>query len=64
MEIGDTADDLLDMIWGMQSKRMDEQRASLPEPSSPDDQFFDMLMRCQVSLIATITLFHFLPIQS
>jgi len=38
----------MDMIWGMQSKRMDEQRASLPEPASPDDDFFDMLMKCQV----------------
>jgi len=65
-------EDLLDLIAGMQSRRMDEQRASLPrlpglnnvnpdilrrlssEPSGedaaalPDENFFEMLMRCQV----------------
>nr|CAG4641662.1 EOG090X05CB [Eurycercus lamellatus] len=66
-------EDLLDLIAGMQSRRMDEQRASLPrlpglnnanpdilrrlssEPPSgedvavlPDENFFEMLMRCQV----------------
>jgi hypothetical protein len=43
-------DDLLDLIWGMQSKRMDEQRASLPESTSPEDEdkFFDQLIRSQV----------------
>ena len=67
-------EDLLDLIAGMQSRRMDEQRASLPklpglnnanpdilrqlsshaEPSCedaatlPDENFFEMLMRCQV----------------
>jgi G-protein signaling modulator 2 len=72
-------EDLLDLIAGMQSRRMDEQRASLPrlpglnsanpdilrrlsshtepcgdDPSAsgaasalPDDNFFEMLMRCQ-----------------
>nr|CAG4647869.1 EOG090X05CB [Moina brachiata] len=64
-------EDLLDLIAGMQSRRMDEQRASLPrlpglnntdpdilrrlssEPSAeeaaalPDENFFEMLMRCQ-----------------
>lgn len=79
-------DDLFDLIAGMQSRRLDEQRASLPrlpglnfsshcnstnrnnnnnavghghvlrqsspEASSlPDDDFFDMLMRCQASRI-------------
>jgi len=45
------SDDLLDLIFGMQSKRMDEQRASLPDssPEPDDDKFFDMLIRCQVS---------------
>lgn len=66
-------EDLLDLIAGMQSRRMDEQRASLPrlpglnnadpdilrrlssEPSAeeavalPDENFFEMLMRCQVN---------------
>nr|CAG4637757.1 EOG090X05CB [Chydorus sphaericus] len=65
-------EDLLDLIAGMQSRRMDEQRASLPrlpglnnanpdilrrlssEPAGedaaalPDENFFEMLMRCQV----------------
>ncbi|KAI5729805.1 G-protein-signaling modulator 2 isoform X6 [Diaphorina citri] len=45
-------DDLLDMIVGLQSKRMDEQRAALPhladrENAIPDDGFLDMLIRCQ-----------------
>lgn len=58
----------MELIIGMQSRRMDEQRASLPtlpgltnqkvlsnfpkpskdDTSLPDDNFFDMLMRCQV----------------
>ena len=76
-------EDLLDLIAGMQSRRMDEQRASLPrlpglnnahpdilrrlssntEPSGedaatlPDENFFEMLMRCQVW---TFKLFQFL----
>jgi hypothetical protein len=65
-------EDLMDLIAGMQSRRMDEQRASLPrlpglnnanpdilrrlsvEPAGedaaalPDENFFEMLMRCQV----------------
>jgi G-protein signaling modulator 2 len=63
-------DELLDLIAGMQSKRMDEQRVELPHlpglvpppgqaalqrlgaeaapGPGPDDNFFDMLMRCQV----------------
>lgn len=65
----------MDLIAGMQSRRMDEQRASLPrlpglnnanpdilrrlsvEPAGedaaalPDENFFEMLMRCQVRLI-------------
>uniref|UniRef100_A0A8D8YHZ0 G-protein-signaling modulator 2 n=1 Tax=Cacopsylla melanoneura TaxID=428564 RepID=A0A8D8YHZ0_9HEMI len=45
-------DDLLDMIVGLQSKRMDEQRAALPhladrDNAIPDDGFLDMLIRCQ-----------------
>jgi hypothetical protein len=46
-------DDLLDLIWGMQSKRMDEQRASLPESTSPEDEdkFFDQLIRSQVGAV-------------
>lgn len=68
-------EDLMDLIAGMQSRRMDEQRASLPrlpglnnanpdilrrlsvEPAGedaaalPDENFFEMLMRCQVTLI-------------
>ncbi|KAG8193628.1 hypothetical protein JTE90_002886 [Oedothorax gibbosus] len=79
-------DDLLDLIAGMQSRRLDEQRASLPRlpglnyfalnnaamrhnnnntippeqglhrpsidaSSMPDDEFFEMLMRCQASRI-------------
>jgi G-protein signaling modulator 2 len=57
-------DDLLDLIAGMQSKRMDEQRVALPHlpgllppaqlggegGTTPDDTFLEMLMRCQVSL--------------
>lgn len=59
----------MESIAGMQSRRMDEQRASLPQLPGlnnqqvilqrlsvaasdttplPDDNFFDMLMRCQV----------------
>ena len=68
-------EDLLDLIAGMQSRRMDEQRASLPRlpglnnahpdilrrlssntnessgedaATLPDENFFEMLMRCQV----------------
>lgn len=79
-------DDLFDLIAGMQSRRLDEQRASLPRlpglnyfslnngairnnnnntippeqglhrpsvdaSSMPDDEFFEMLMRCQASRI-------------
>ncbi|XP_018903870.2 uncharacterized protein pins isoform X2 [Bemisia tabaci] len=56
---GDVQDDLIDLIVGMQSKRMDEQRVALPHlpglcppgskqhDSMPDDNFLDMLMRCQ-----------------
>ena len=76
-------EDLLDLIAGMQSRRMDEQRASLPrlpglnnanadilrrlssnaevsaqESSAlPDDNFFEMLMRCQVVIIIVFPLF-------
>ncbi|KAB7497294.1 G-protein-signaling modulator 2 [Armadillidium nasatum] len=62
-------EDLMELILGMQSRRMDEQRAALPnlpgltnqkvlnsfpkpsteDSSLPDDNFFDMLMRCQGS---------------
>lgn len=69
-------EDLLDLIAGMQSRRMDEQRASLPrlpglnnanpdilrrlssEPAGedaaalPDENFFEMLMRCQVKILS------------
>ena len=61
----------MELIAGMQSRRMDEQRASLPTlpgltnqqellqrlssnndtTALPDDNFFDMLMRCQGSRI-------------
>lgn len=62
-------EELMESIAGMQSRRMDEQRASLPQLPGlnnqhailqrlsvaasdstplPDDNFFDMLMRCQV----------------
>lgn len=65
-------EELMESIAGMQSRRMDEQRASLPQlpglnnqhailqrlsvagtdsTSLPDDNFFDMLMRCQGSRI-------------
>lgn len=51
----DSQDDLLDMIVGMQSKRMDEQRVELeqlpgiakPDTEQPDDNFLELLMRCQ-----------------
>lgn len=67
----------MDLIAGMQSRRMDEQRASLPrlpglnnanpdilrrlsvEPAGedaaalPDENFFEMLMRCQVRYFST-----------
>jgi hypothetical protein len=70
-------EDLMDLIAGMQSRRMDEQRASLPrlpglnnanpdilrrlsvEPAGedaaalPDENFFEMLMRCQVRYFST-----------
>lgn len=86
LENNSVRDDLFDLIAGMQSRRLDEQRASLPRlpglnyfsvnnaphlnnnhnnnntiplgqglhrPSTdasamPDDEFFEMLMRCQV----------------
>ncbi|XP_063865895.1 G-protein-signaling modulator 2-like isoform X4 [Scylla paramamosain] len=65
-------EELMESIAGMQSRRMDEQRASLPQLPGlnnqqvilqrlsvaasdstplPDDNFFDMLMRCQGSRI-------------
>lgn len=59
----ETPEDLLEMIVGMQSKRMDEQRVELshlpglqpnslqrlePASNAPDDEFLEMLMRCQV----------------
>lgn len=58
IEVGhaESQDDLLDMIAGMQSKRMDEQRVELEQlpgiakPDSeqhPDDNFLELLMRCQ-----------------
>ena len=52
------------MVAGLQGSRMNDQRASLPFPGLtsqamgqllgeetkvPDDSFFDMVMRCQVS---------------
>ncbi|XP_060848986.1 G-protein-signaling modulator 2 isoform X1 [Rhopalosiphum padi] len=50
----ESQDDLLDMIAGMQSKRMDEQRVELEQlpgiakpDSEPDDNFLELLMRCQ-----------------
>jgi ABC-type uncharacterized transport system ATPase subunit len=50
---GEGQDDLLDLIAGMQSKRMDEQRVALPhlpglcppQSSAPDEGFLEMLMR-------------------
>ena len=60
-------EEFLDMVAGIQSSRMNDQRADLPrypglnsqevidqylhnQPSdAPDDKFFEMLMRCQVS---------------
>lgn len=80
----------MESIAGMQSRRMDEQRASLPQLPGlnnqqvilqrlsvaasdttplPDDNFFDMLMRCQVSQpmgqesVIACHDFSFLPIQ-
>lgn len=54
---GEGQDELLDLIVGMQSKRMDEQRVALPHlpglcppqggGAAPDDGFLEMLMRCQ-----------------
>lgn len=54
---GEAQDDLLDLIIGMQSKRMDEQRVALPHlpglcppgesGTAPDENFLEMLMRCQ-----------------
>lgn len=70
----------MDLIAGMQSRRMDEQRASLPrlpglnnanpdilrrlsvEPAGedaaalPDENFFEMLMRCQVRYLPPLEL--------
>ncbi|GAU99719.1 hypothetical protein RvY_10677 [Ramazzottius varieornatus] len=58
-----TFEDLMDMIAGVQSKRLDEQRADLPSPSmrsgsaakrkvggnEDEDQFFEILMKVQGS---------------
>lgn len=58
---GELAEDLLDLIAGMQSKRMDEQRVELPHlpglcppgagasagAGAPDDGFLELLVRCQ-----------------
>ncbi|CAN7991454.1 unnamed protein product, partial [Ixodes pacificus] len=64
-------EELLDLIVGMQSRRMDEQRTSLPQlpglrrsnhnnnslhhrmsvGSVPEDEFFDMIVRCQAGRI-------------
>lgn len=47
-------EDLLELIAGMQSKRMDEQRVTLPylpglnTNQDSDDSFIEMLVRCQV----------------
>lgn len=47
-------EDLLELIAGMQSKRMDEQRVTLPylpglnTNQDADDSFIEMLVRCQV----------------
>jgi hypothetical protein len=51
-------EDLLELIAGMQSKRMDEQRVTLPylpglnTNKDADDSFIEMLVRCQVRIIA------------
>jgi G-protein signaling modulator 2 len=58
------AEELIDLIAGMQSKRMDEQRVELPhlpglvpppgqsfpvtKSTEGSEDFFEMLMRCQV----------------
>lgn len=47
-------EDLLELIAGMQSKRMDEQRVTLPylpglnTNQDADDSFIEMLVKCQV----------------
>lgn len=47
-------EDLLELIAGMQSKRMDEQRVTLPSlpgvntNQDSDDSFIEMLVKCQV----------------
>jgi len=51
-------EDLLELIAGMQSKRMDEQRVTLPylpglnTNKDADDSFIEMLVRCQVRIVA------------
>jgi hypothetical protein len=67
------AEELIDLIAGMQSKRMDEQRVELPhlpglvpppgqsfpvaKSTEGSEDFFEMLMRCQV-LITNLTIRH------
>lgn len=47
-------EDLFELIAGVQSKRMDEQRVTLPylpglnTNQDADDSFYEMLVRCQV----------------
>lgn len=49
-------DELLELIAGIQGKRMDEQRATLPYlpglncNQDTDDSFMEMLVRCQVRI--------------
>lgn len=56
-------EDLLELIAGMQSKRMDEQRVTLPylpglnTNQDADDSFIEMLVKCQVCA-ETIALSH------
>lgn len=61
-------EDLLELIAGMQSKRMDEQRVTLPHlpglntNQDSDDSFIEMLVKCQVlaeNIVALIEMFTF-----
>lgn len=51
---------MLELIAGMQSKRMDEQRVTLPylpglnTNKDADDSFIEMLVRCQVCIAALL----------
>lgn len=56
----------MELIAGMQSKRMDEQRVTLPylpglnSNQDSDDSFIEMLVKCQVCIIILLYIIKYL----